>query len=118
MTNRGPFLTSRNSGRNCSAFVAAGRLGNLVEDLSLVVQVDRDGLQGLLMFTGVMGAKQQFAARGQDRAKVRASTASVASIRGRQGSCCQYRCHRHVLLIGCLIVNATTTSSQNFPRRR
>jgi len=93
-------------------------LGNLVKDLSLVMQVDRDGLQCLLMFTGVVGAKEQLAARGQDRAKVRASTASVASIRGRKGSCCQYRCHRHAFLIGCLILNATTSSSQNFPRCR
>jgi hypothetical protein len=84
----------------------------------MVMQVDGDGLQGLLVFTGVVGAKQQLAARGQDRAKIRASTTSVASIRGRQGSCCQYRCHRHALLIGCLILNATTTSSQNFPRCR
>ena len=87
----------------CLAFFAGDRLGDIFEDLGLVVQVDRDGLQGRFMFTGVMGAKQQFAARGQDRAKVCASTASVASISGRKRNCCQYWCHRHTLLISCLV---------------
>jgi len=101
-----------------SAFVAGSRLRNLVKNVGLIVQIDCDGLQSRFVFTGVVGAKQELAARGQDRTKIRAGTTSVASIRGRQGSSCQYWCHLHVLLSVVYYCYATTTPPQNFPRRR